>query len=593
MSALASATQFASLQAKCKDDTLSELALTALQPQYQLSSTFPSITTIRNAIYSSSSPNLITNKTTSPPLPLLIASNQATTTQRAFWRTCEERAMFEIYSDTLITKLNNYIHSRLQQINPTNINDKPIMILEIGAGDGKLTQALQAKQLSTSLLTFQATDIHPPSTSKSIVKRMNARRAIIKYQPTIIICSWMPSGIDFTGEIRLSKDCQEYILIGPPNTSTSGDAWATWGILSQELIDDYGLDKNAIKPYLADEWHRCELPELNKCTFCRFDVNGSEVGFSKVTSFRKGVFIDDRIVVVPVLPMPLHDMSIHDLLIYQKQWMNAIRGRGSNVEAPLLDLNQKPVQIKSSTETDIETKTIQPRNSIDGYNVTQIGSNGSTWSTRDIRRAKGWLDVTAPTNLIYLNTSSQSTKRSNNNFQAEIFCKPKRSGNQAGLYMYKNAKCWIKLVIEDTGDVDNHVNIVFAHQNLEENDIQQQPFVLGKISLGCKVKYCGQCYLRLEIVDGVVYGYYKMSKESDWRRVTRGCGWLTLKEMENGDGEVVNCLKNEDERGKVVCECNIFDDWKAVLLSEQWDDEEETVIEFKGIRVNCELGGVE
>jgi hypothetical protein len=61
------------------------------------------------------------------------------------------------------------------------------------------------------------------------VDKLDYQTALAKYQPDIVLCAWMPLGIDFTKAIRDCKSTQMYILIGPKDDGTCGDAWKTWG----------------------------------------------------------------------------------------------------------------------------------------------------------------------------------------------------------------------------------------------------------------------------------------------------------------------------------------------------------------------------
>jgi hypothetical protein len=354
--------QFTALQRKCNDDQLSADATAILDCA---ESAYPSITNLRNALFpstssSSSTTNIekLSSSSSSSssselkqriPLPLHIASNLSTSSQRvslprgipstkldssisacrkpyhffflsmflcfffilyyntqtssplslhsstqAFWKTCEERAIFELYSNELITHLFQYLKERVKHYNNNKGEREDLVVLEVGAGNGKLTAALKKKfeedastasSSSSPRLVFHATDIRPPKTTTT-VKRMNSRRAITKYKPSFVICAWMPSGVDLTSDMRQSTFTTEYILIGPPNTSNSGDAWATWGISSPELVENYGLDPNAKPPYVEDNWCRYDLDLLSSFCCGRFDVDSSHP-FSKVVSFRR------------------------------------------------------------------------------------------------------------------------------------------------------------------------------------------------------------------------------------------------------------------------------------------------------------------
>ena len=244
-------------------------------------------------------------------------------------------------------------------------------VLEIGAGAGLLTRALrqQYEELRArgsrgssssdssgcggcgSNVVFKATDVRPPREAQRVgnVERMNAMKALQRHAPSIVVCAWMPSGVDFTSDVRRCATCLEYILLGVPDSCISGDIWATWGIMNSELIDNYGLDPHAVAPYIEEGWRKIERRELSRYSLCRFDyfsgcfVEGEGEGekhshphqndpndhsftFSKVFSFCRigascgegGSSDDDDggFDVGGKLPL-LHAMSLEELVAYQ------------------------------------------------------------------------------------------------------------------------------------------------------------------------------------------------------------------------------------------------------------------------------------
>jgi len=235
--------------------------------------------------------------------------------------------IFEVYSADLIHGMLEYLEWRAVQLCASGKCDshEPIVVLEIGAGDGLFTRALRQNQRVSSLLLFKASDINPPrgTPRENMVERMDARCALRRHKPTFVLCVWMPSGVDFTEDIRCCPSCQEYALIGVRDTSVCGDAWATWGKATQELVEDYGLPEDAKPPYEEAGWHRKALPLLSQMTLCRFDTNGSAEGCSHVVSFRRGKEEGSAKEVGP--PRPYHVMSLDELVAFAQSIPDAIR----------------------------------------------------------------------------------------------------------------------------------------------------------------------------------------------------------------------------------------------------------------------------
>src|SRR5688572_9778673 len=63
----------------------------------------------------------------------------------------------------------------------------------------------------------------------NVVNQIDYRVLLQLQHPHIVICSWMPQGIDFTADFRATPSVQEYYLIGESDTGITGHAWKTWG----------------------------------------------------------------------------------------------------------------------------------------------------------------------------------------------------------------------------------------------------------------------------------------------------------------------------------------------------------------------------
>ncbi len=99
------------------------------------------------------------------------------------------------------------------------IGERPC--LEVGAGDGSLSLFLKERGVDIT-----ATDDY--SWEKSIdygthVERLDAGKALEKYGPEVVICSWPPPGNRFESRIFEKRSVQLYIAIGSRHAFASGN----------------------------------------------------------------------------------------------------------------------------------------------------------------------------------------------------------------------------------------------------------------------------------------------------------------------------------------------------------------------------------
>ena len=151
---------------------------------------------------------------------------QGTSTLNMF---CEQRGMYEVLTREYVADLARHIRASATLYAAGN---ERVKVLEVGAGDGMLTKYL-AKELPSSDFEITATDSglwnksSSSSSSSSSVAKMTYREAIRKLRPSIVICSWMPKGDDWSHEFRKCESLHEYIVIG--ERGCCGDPWWTFG----------------------------------------------------------------------------------------------------------------------------------------------------------------------------------------------------------------------------------------------------------------------------------------------------------------------------------------------------------------------------
>ena len=143
---------------------------------------------------------------------------------------------------------------------------KPKLILEVGAGDGTLS-----KILSDRGFNIIATDNYSWPFRKRFfkVEKIDYKKALEKYQPDVVINSWMPLGTDWTKDFRKTKSVKHYITIGEVNACCGGD-WTdrkTWPTRRQDEASKYALCRS----------DSCYFHDNNKNRLDHFMMHHSEV----------------------------------------------------------------------------------------------------------------------------------------------------------------------------------------------------------------------------------------------------------------------------------------------------------------------------
>ena len=254
----------------------------------------------------------------------------------AFNALCDDANIYEFWNEEYVRSLSNYLMERCQELH--NQDDKDVVIVDVGAGDGILAQYLREKmiiernfvgqqgklrqkpqsknQLKTKNQSKRKNTVCIPSIvatddgswsiqPKANVEKMSVNEAMTKYSPhqgksknsekfkdhhLIILCSWMPMGVDWTKLFR-NAGVDEYILIGESDDGNCGHNWHTWGNPeffegNDVIVDEKGVvNRNLIPDYALSGYKRNDLEDLSKLQFSRFDSKVSSG--SKTISFRK------------------------------------------------------------------------------------------------------------------------------------------------------------------------------------------------------------------------------------------------------------------------------------------------------------------
>eukprot|EP00026_Physarum_polycephalum_P005941 Phypoly_transcript_05980.p1 GENE.Phypoly_transcript_05980~~Phypoly_transcript_05980.p1 ORF type:complete len:535 (+),score=71.85 Phypoly_transcript_05980:184-1788(+) len=186
--------------------------------------------------------------------------------------------VYELWTEEYINALAEYLGRRCDVR-----GEKLYRIVEIGAGDGRLTYFLRKKldELGHHNIDIIATDTGAweSDTWLPVARVADTASTLKKYNPKMVICSWMVPNVDLTKEFRAHPSVDEYVLIGPPNGDISGSSWETWG---------HSTDKapNAVPPYVEDGFQRYYLKYVSLFQIAQNSGPYFQFG-SRTISFRR------------------------------------------------------------------------------------------------------------------------------------------------------------------------------------------------------------------------------------------------------------------------------------------------------------------
>lgn len=193
-----------------------------------------------------------------------------------------ENTVYEFLNEEFITALTHYFEERITELCANT--SSPVTILEIGAGNGRLSYFLSQRLKKTlgKKVRIVATDSGEYNIKPLFpVESIEAKEALEHYKPDIVIFSWMPAGKDFTADFRSTPSLKEYILIGEPDTGCCGDRWKTWG---HKYPDEQ--TSNDTPPYEIDGFDKVKLRKISDLQICRTDTIGNYF-HSNTVSFRR------------------------------------------------------------------------------------------------------------------------------------------------------------------------------------------------------------------------------------------------------------------------------------------------------------------
>lgn len=198
----------------------------------------------------------------------------------------EDNPIFEFLNEEYLSVFSDYLSQRAEVLGASE--DSPVTILEVGAGNGRLSHFLQQK-LEAKLhgrVKVVATDSGGWGLKTAFpVETIGHKEAIGKYKPQIIVFSWMPYSEDFTDDFRAAESVDEYILIGETDGGCCGDEWRTWGNQSWSF-DQEEEGEEKVAPYIVDGFKRENLEDVSVHQICRTDMPGRYY-HSRTVSFRR------------------------------------------------------------------------------------------------------------------------------------------------------------------------------------------------------------------------------------------------------------------------------------------------------------------
>lgn len=223
---------------------------------------------------------------------------------------CEENRIYEFFTQDYVDRFAMYLKERSLYYSKL-LNKKDITILEVGAGSGILCHFLkqtpslkeyiiESKNENTPItINYIPTDsgrsrLH--TNPKYDMIRISYSKAIAKYQPDIVICSWMPMDDDWSVHFRQFTSVQEYILIGEFYDGCCGHNWFTWGNPKAKphpshpryayIPAHYLRLVSNVEPYEKDNYEKTLLPNISNLQYSRYDSQHFR-GNSATFSFRK------------------------------------------------------------------------------------------------------------------------------------------------------------------------------------------------------------------------------------------------------------------------------------------------------------------
>lgn len=164
-------------------------------------------------------------------LPSIEDLRKAFSSEEEFHKYIHETTSYEIFTHEYVAQLAHYLIYRFDM---KDKNGNPIKILEVGAGNGRLSHFLRTELsregdkrqeyevIATDDASWTEAQGHDQKVRLGVeVQELDYKEATTKLKPDVIISSWMPPNEDWTPVFR-DNNVEEYILIGQIDGASGG-----------------------------------------------------------------------------------------------------------------------------------------------------------------------------------------------------------------------------------------------------------------------------------------------------------------------------------------------------------------------------------
>jgi hypothetical protein len=198
----------------------------------------------------------------------------------------KKEPVFELLNKEYIEAFSGYLIERVIEL--WIAKGEPVTILEVGAGNGKLSHFLKEKlgpEVGDKVKIIATDSGRWKLKTQFPVENLDHEAALKKYAPQIVIYSWMPYGADMTEDFRKTSSVDEYLLIGETDDGCCGDSWLTWGVPPWNFETEEKMAEE-IPPHLAEGFARKNLDDISDKQICRTDMI-TDYYHSRTVSFRR------------------------------------------------------------------------------------------------------------------------------------------------------------------------------------------------------------------------------------------------------------------------------------------------------------------
>ena len=140
--------------------------------------------------------------------------------------------VYEVITAELVDGLASWLQRARHE---HGISGRMLRVVEVGAGDGRLTCHLRQHLAKAGSIELTATDSFARGITPAngaVVRSLDYQQALDELAPDIVLCCWLPLGSDWTSAFRACTSVCAYVLVGEVDDGCCGRPWATWGYLA-------------------------------------------------------------------------------------------------------------------------------------------------------------------------------------------------------------------------------------------------------------------------------------------------------------------------------------------------------------------------